>query len=416
MRHAPAAALALVLALALTSDVAIGQEPDSSCTDSPWQCYIDEHLPAATNAAERTAAIQGALDRVPQQGYRLLAVPELRVPWGTWPLAEGVHVRDARVVHIDLAGSAILVPPGETAITVHRLAQGTSIRRGVIAGVEATQTTGTGIRVEAPGIAIEDVIVRELGIGLDFWGVGGTQYNADSMQVRGGSIYQCDIGIRLKGADAQGGTFLGVVIFGGRVGVQDESFLGNAYVGLQFHTISEHAIRTLNTDAPSSPVANYSTWLGTYLEADCGYDLPGGVTETIDSSMAANVSWFGGGVIPHVRVGDRVGLGVSRLGFRESLPDGGYVSVSIPHGANNSAIAIGRFNADGQYRESHALRWVDQLHRFGLHPVGPNVPNDGLTMPLGYTSSTHPRGLGRAIHDARQAAPLGQLMPLTETP
>lgn len=339
----------------------------TECTQSEWQCFIDQELPAAESDVDRTAAIQGAIDLLPAPGYRLLARPTLRLPYGTWSLDSGVVVDVP--VEIDGQGSALLIPSGVTAITVARTASSSAIRHLTIGSTAPDSPhTGLGIEVRAPRAIVEDVLVRDVGNGFYFNGRGDQSANADGMYVAATQTYQVKaVGYRLQGADANGGVFVGNIAWGGTVGLQDDSFLGNAHIGWQFHTTAEEAI------VVSSP-ANFSSFTGTYIEGDCGHALPAGRPSVVGQFP---VTWLGGVAPAYQPAGDRIGYGRSRIYFGEEDVNGRVLSVTMPN-----LVSQAVFGASYTGAHSFQLRWRIQA---GLPPVAGFFQNDPLRMPVGWT-------------------------------
>jgi len=404
-RHA--AFLAMLALLLQPIANARAQSPPGT---TPWQAYIDATLPqiAPTDPAARTV-IQHAIDMMPGQGYRQYAVPTLRIPWGSPQrgglpeeggiYAIGVGLVIANPVRLDLAGTALLVAPNAKGITIQRLAQGTVIENGTIGSMSPDQThTGVGIELRAPSCTLRNLVVREQGTAIFANGIVGDGYSVNGTQVHQVALFlPWHVGLHIQGGDSNGGIFSGVFSIGGEIGLLDLSFLGNLHVGSSFEAYTYRAI-------VSSQSAR-STFAGIYIESEPNVPHP------IDSGPYS--TWVGGGAIPHVPVGpDRVGMGYSRLLFRDDLPGGDEVVVGIPSGGYYAAIGMSRTRA-GVVLEQHALRWQDHpaLLRFGLHSAGGNVPPNGLTMPWGTTSSFHPDGVGHAIANATQEDPYGHPIP-----
>ena len=80
-----------------------------------------------------------------------------------------------------------------------------------------------------------------------------------------------------------------------------------------------------------------------------------------------------------------------------------------------SAITIQRKTAAGALVEGHRHRW-NVLNYFGLESYESDAYANGLTMSWAVTARNHPRGIGRAIHDATQDDPTGELHPKREVP
>jgi len=159
-------------------------------------------------------------------------------------------------------------------------------------------------------------------------------------------------GLWLEGSDANAGVFEGFDITACATGIYDDSFLGSVHVG--------HAIESGVTAIESVRQANYSTWVGTYVE---------GGPQIV---AVGNLTTVGGNTIPRMP-GSRVGYGFSRLTFREQV-NGRDIRVTIPHAAGDSAM-LAQFG--GTYGDP--LAWALYHHPLtgtlgwmynGVQPVG----------------------------------------------
>jgi len=131
---------------------------------------------------------------------------------------------------------------------------------------------------------------------------------------------------------------------------------------------------------------------------------------------------WSGNVIPLVKVGDRIGQQLSRLSFRDWAMVGGVreeIAVNVPEVGQHAALGIRRLLA-GLTEEHVDLRWQDlgQLERFGFYVAtgsayqGANpVSRNGITSPLGWTSSRHAQGLGVVRGNATAADAFGDVLP-----
>jgi hypothetical protein len=377
---------------------------------------------AATTPEGRSEALQDAIDLCPG------AIDDMRcpltVPFGDWTLADhdndGACVKVSNAVLLSLGGSRIHTP-----YDVHGFwikgpnAQYARIADGAIAFDGSASHEGRCIKIQAHGVQVANVRTIYGDVGIEITNQNEHQFNANCCTLRDVVIANARVGLRLAGADSNAGTFTGVEINGdgltSEIGILDESFLGNTFIGTHIATVSQHAYICTQP-------ANYSTHVGTYIEANCGYELTGGFEACVSSQP--RVTFVGGGAIPVVDVGDRIGLGMSRVSFQATTPDGGAIQVNIPDVGVNATMTYARLNSSGLVRDGGQWRWVDGgFMRYGCHVYtgagytgSAPVPGNGLSRAMGYTSSGHARGLGHAIHGATQTDNLGELLPKKETP
>ena len=206
-------------------------------------------------------------------------------------------------------------------------------------------------------------------------------------------IFLCwDIGIHLLGGDCNAGTFSGFEINGGRIGILDESFLGNAHIGHHIATTSEEAILIT---AP----ANYSTYVGIYIENNCGYSLP---ADGAKVRTRARVTTVGGGMVPHASFGDRIGLGKSKIRFEDKAPGNETLAVTIPNSAVNSAITVSH-SADP---EPWYIRRINRYNQWGIV-----VSRNNLSRPFGWGTAEHPAHANRPLVEATNSNPQGRPIP-----
>lgn len=282
----------------------------------------------------------------PAQGSSFRGAYPVQWPAGEYTVESTIEVD--RPVDIDARGVQLVTPLGVDALRFVPSAPWSRID-GVTARAvyEFTPHAAVGIDVQAHGVTVERATARGMGYGLRVYGSAQIGANANCVQVRTALLYGChEAGVHLKGGDANAGVFGGVEIIGGsqrtRVGVLDESFLGNTWVGLHVSSTREHGVRI-------TPAANYSTHVGTYLENDCGTELPPGAKKI---QCGVRVSWFGGNAIDHAPLGDRVGLGHSKVTFADIAPNGDTLQVTMPHAADHSYMAWVHTAAPGSGRPS----------------------------------------------------------------
>ena len=322
------------------------------------------------------AEIQALIDAAPDGriGIHQAGRPMVSVPYGKHTL-DGPIVIDA-MIDVDFSGGVLIVPDGVQALDVRASGWGCRVRNLTVFGQSqnGAQHGASGIVMGAYGATLEHVLVRFCGTGIVWDGRQGEPEdasdtwldNANAVFAENVKVFNCDLGIVVKGGDSNGGCFEAITVDNCRVGIQDESFLGNTWVGMHMHTIAEEGYR-------ATSAANYSTVVGSYMEQD----VYGGL------KSQARITWVGGGAVPNVDVGDRVGLGLCRLGFYDKLPGGGYLTATLPHGAANSAMTVRRYTDQGGFVNGlDAFRFQDNLSQCGLHWYGGSIANDGLTRPF----------------------------------
>lgn len=350
------------------------------------------------------AEIQALIDAAPdgRVGFHQAGRPQVTIPYG-------LHVLDGPLVvekRIDLTfnGGTLVLPNGVRGLHVKTGAWGARLRDVCVFGQsqDAAKHGADGILVESYGVEVCDALVRYCGTGLRISGTAQNQTNANAFRGRALSIFDCDLALHLKGGDTNGGCIEALVINACRAGILDESFLGNAFVGVMFHTIREHAYRC-------TAAANYSTIVGSYVEIDCGSGLPGGFKETIQDGPSS--TWLGGGAVPLAPLGTRVGLTSSRLRFGDGLPDGGRVEVTMPAGAAWAALDARRKSAAGVLVDGFRLRWVDLLKQVGLEAIPGVGGGAGLLRPFGWTGTGHAAGFGHMRVNAEPGVPGGYEVP-----
>jgi hypothetical protein len=315
---------------------------------SAAQQHLDDELPGIQQGDPAAGAvIAQALSMLPGPGPKLLERPVLRVPHGRWTLADpgdGVCLRLAVPALIDWQGSAVEIPNGTTGLLMETGAKRSSVERLCLASVDASQSHGgVGLHCQAHGVRLRDVTAREQGTGFF---VDGSGPNANAQRWRDGFAFKCwGTGLHLKGGDANAGLFSGFEFVGGQRGILDESFLGNAHRGHDFTATAGPAVEITNP-------ANYSTFEGCYVEMSCASEFG----TPIESQP--KVTWIGGGAIPYVLTGDRVGQGRCRLAFRDNLkdPSVGIVEVVLPFGKSDAAMRVQR-RTGGQIVDRYDLGW-----------------------------------------------------------
>lgn len=291
------------------------------------------------------------------RGIYPLTLPPGRYGSRESPIAEPIVVD--RPVKIDAWGVELVTAPGVDAVRV--VGDGAF---STIGGVtcypvnEFAVNAAYGIDVQCFGVRLTDVNVRGYGTGIRFWGTFGNGTNANLGCIDGNSfIYGChDVALHLKGGDCNAGTFLAVGIVGGvvksRIGLLDESFLGNVFAGMHISGTRQEAIY-------ASPVANYSTHVGCYVENDCGFELPAGAPKI---ACGSRVTWIGGNAISHAPAGDRVGLGQSNVGFTGKATNGDLLSMRIPHAALDAYWSCTHMAASGSGRPSGGTELAMRRH------------------------------------------------------
>lgn len=318
--------------------------------------------------------------------------PVVWVPYGEHHL-DGSIVVDRRL-DVRFSGSTLVVPDGVRAI---HAAPGAWCGRArdftVFGGSRNAAQHGTdGVFVEAFGFQVSDALARYVGTGLRAQASVQQGANANGLDVRGFSAWDCDTGLHLKGGDTNGGSFAAIKINGCRVGLLDESFLGNHFSSVMFHTIAEHAYRC-------TVPANYSYIAGVYVELDCGSALPGGWLDCIEDQPLQ--TWVGGNVIPLLKRAERVGYGSTRLRFGETAPDGSRIRVRIPDVLVESAMTAERRRPDGTLRDGLGIGWSQLLQKVGVWLYGAGGAGTRQIQPLSATGVDHPAGHGHARVNGR---------------
>jgi hypothetical protein len=362
------------------------------------QSLLEERL-TASGTGPHTQAIQEILDLVPVPGDRGYSGPRvpLHFPHGSYhlddPDGDGValHVRGQCLLNLN--GSEFIVDNNVTAWKFESSAAWSKLYDGCILPVDRfSPHNGVGIEVISHGIRLSDLFISKMGIGVIANGrtVGN---NANCQQWKDLIIYYCwDIAVHLLGGDCNAGTFTGFEINGGRIGILDESFLGNAHIGHHIATTSEEAIII-------TAAANYSTYVGIYIENDCGHSLPD------DAPMVktmTRVTTVGGGMVPHALLGDRIGLGKSRIRFEDKAPGNHTLAVTIPHAAVDSAITV-THSADPQ---EWFIRRVGFLNQWGIV-----INRNTLVRPFGWGTADHPTHANLPLVEATEATPHGRSIP-----
>lgn len=351
------------------------------------------------------AEIQALIDAAPDGriGMHQAGKPMVTVPYGH-------HVLDGPVeipcrMTADFSGSVLVVPNGVAAIVVKKEAFGATVRNVTVFGQSQNGAAhaADGIRIEACYAQLIDAFVRFVGVGVHVTSLGGGI--PDGVQMANVQVFNCDAGAHLKGGDVNGGCFVGLGIQSCRVGIVDESFLGNTFVGPLLHTIAERAYE-------GKVAANYSTLVGAYLEADCGIAI-GGPHNTLDDKP--NATWLGGGGACYAKQGTRVGLNRSRIRFGDSLPNGDELNVTVPHAAAESALTAERkAKTGGALIDGFRLAWTSALKACGFVTYPDAANANGLTRPFGWTTEGHASGFAQARVNAlppSQGNPAGYEIP-----
>lgn len=347
--------------------------------------------------------IQALLDSVPgQPGIRLSRRPPLVIPPGDYEVTSTLVV--SQCVDLDMTGVTLWPVQGMDALRFDPGAAWSSMRGVIVVG--ATQEhAGVGVLVRAHGVRIDDVIVREMGTGVRVWGTAGDGTNANCCSLSRALLFGCyEVGLHLKGGDCNAGEYAAIEVVGAnaktRIGVLDESFLGNMMRGLHISSTREHAVKI-------TAVANYSTWDGTYLENDCGFELPQGVSPILSQPGA---TWTGGNAIVYVRSGDRLGMGKSRVRFGDITPDGDELSVTIPHAPDRSYLALSHSSGSTAHPSGGVEMLLRRTRTSGV--VDWMMRKSGAVVSaFAATRADHPSGtLGKLV--AKAAADVGDLPPV----
>lgn len=292
-------------------------------------------LQAELNALANTAgphsdAIQNILDRVPgRKGIQQIQVPQLVLPCGNWVLDKPVHL--TKPVRLDLNGSDILIPDDGDGFYLDgmwSILENGTIRTADFRRAPADRVaTGWAVTVRKNGCKVQDIIFLGCGNGLRYGdpernAAGMPAWNSNTCRFRDLVFFMTrDTPIWVRGGgETNASLFSGCSISGGRIGVRNESFLGNVYTAMHMEALAEHGIYTGDRNP-------YDTFLGCYTENDVG-------SRTKDARKRQDLSQLtttvGGNLVLWAYEGDRVGLGKSKIRFEETAPDGTVFSSVIP--------------------------------------------------------------------------------------
>lgn len=307
--------------------------------------------------------------------------PRVTIPYQVEPWDDTIVINAG--VHVDFCGGVALLPNGVSAVLYEKGAW-----RARVENLTPFGLTQNGAAHGAPaflirsyGAELHGCLPRFCGTGISVWS--DATHLPDAVQVTQNQVFNCDSGIELKGGDVNGGSFVGNVIHSCRRGIGDAAFLGNFWMGTMLHTIAERAYHCTVT-------ANYSTHVGTYVEADCGVDLPGGYKATIDDQP--NITWVGGNAAAIAMRGTRLGLNRSRIRFGDTLPSGDELNVTIPHAAAESALTAERkLKTVGTFIDGWRMRLVSSLKQWGIESYTSPANANGLTRPFSWGAAGHVR-------------------------
>lgn len=276
-----------------------------------------------TGAQSATGAIGRALAGLPEPvGLgAVLELPANAILRLDDPDGDGVAVVVERRVIVEGRGARIDVEDGITAFRFSRGASWASVRDLRVVGPGPESST-VGIEVQCHGLRLDNLWLERLGQAVQAISRprGGPCDNDDNCPdgscVRGSCLLatlnantqrwtnlivrRCGGGIRLQGADANAGLLQGLEILSTPRAVQDESFLGNVYVGPTIASGREASLALGGS-------AQYSTVLGGYVERD------GARVQTGPRTLLV-----GGNAVPYMDgPGERVGYRSSRLRFAD---------------------------------------------------------------------------------------------------
>lgn len=282
---------------------------------------------------QSASIIQAMLDAAPvQPGVRRTLCTPIVVPPGDYEVTETLRVM--RWVDLDMRGVTLWPVAGVDAMRFEVGSEWSKLRGTLTIVGSVTPHAGIGLDIQAHGIKADDLVIREMGTGLRVWGAAGEGTNANACIVRNALLFGChDVALHLKGGDCNAGTFDAIEVIGAsktRLGVLDESFLGNLMRGIHVSSTREEAVKVTAT-------ANYGTWSGNYIENDCGFELPSGAPKI---RSRPGTTWVGGNVVVHADMGDRLGMGKSQVRFEGRTPDGETLAVTIPHAADRNYLSF----------------------------------------------------------------------------
>ncbi len=223
--------------------------------------------------------------------------------------------------------------------------------RYILSAPSLVDNAATALDVNCAQFGLQDSYIRGAGVGvkLDATGPGD---NLNWPYFSNNTIVDSRrAGLRIRGTDASGGTFVGLRIFSSKdhftpdnaVSLEESSGNGNTYLGLLVE-YSDVGIR-VNPAGGMAP----STFVGGYIEE-------GDPTEWL-GTYSGNTTTIGGHLSKRDAVkGDRIGMGNSILRFSSLSASGVRYAVTIPGADANSFM--------------HMARNAQAYDRWLLKPIG----------------------------------------------
>lgn len=332
-------ALGLLL-LACAAPVEPVHTTPSAQSETPASCAAPDVAWAGTcvdptGGRSATAAVQAAIDALPPaEGLGVvLELPNNARLLLDDPDGDGVALTIDKRVILEGRGARVDIPEQVTGIRLLRNAAWSSIRDLSVHGT-GPQHDALGIDVRAHGLRLDNLWFRAIGRAIEARSTfRGASCESDDDCVEGSCaessclvsanvnsqmwsrivIQRSGSGVVLEGRDANGGLLEGVEVLSTPRGIEDHSLLGNVYVA----PLTE-GTRELSIDV--SRRSAYSTVVGGYIERG---DPP--------AQTAARSLFVGGNAASYTEgLGERVGMGASRLRFRDMNTR---LQVTIPSGS-----------------------------------------------------------------------------------
>ncbi len=357
-------------------DVAHHQDALTIC-QSDADCGSDEactqggHCVNITGSEDATSVLQAELDDLDEAvgmgvPYRL---PDNAILQINDLDGDGIGLNVPTQVIFEGSGSVLDVENDVTGLRIDQDADFSMVRDLEIRPQDMSLDTphdGIGVDIRAHGTRLDNLYIERMGTGIraptnadgEFSNVNKQQWSRIVLRLNHHA------GAALSGADSNGGLMTGFEVRGG-AGIDDNSFLGNTYVGNSFEGTDD-----LSLELGSN--AGRHTVVGTYLELS-----------DPDITGASNVDVFvGGNAIDRIDTsGDRVGMQSGRIRFEDPYSDG--VEVKIP-GHDDSPIGFKHPDEDHWWY----LRYFDNT---GYKTWAFAYGNTG-TVPFSWTAVTHPDG------------------------
>lgn len=219
-----------------------------------------------TGCVPEVHPLQAMLNDVPQPQHHVSSPSLVTIPPGTYHITETLVV--PRPTALMAHGVVIRAAAGIVAMRIGPDADWSRLEGLTLVGDrKAPDDASVGLLVHAHGATIRDVTVDRFNRGILVDGTGDTGANANGVQIDRVRIWNARVGLRLQGADANGGTITGADFNACWRSVEDASFLGNTFIGTTVHPQPQRqtppAILVSNQNASS-------VFVGTYIEGGGG--------------------------------------------------------------------------------------------------------------------------------------------------